>query len=98
DSCTTCHTAELTGGQVVPPLVGDDFLMKWNGAMVGELFEQIRQTMPQDGPGSLTSAQYADVLAFLLKKNKFPEGNTELASEYDALKTIRIDAAKKPGH
>ena len=71
--------------------------MKWNGAMVGELFEQIRQTMPQDSPGSLTSAQYADVLAFILKKNKFPEGKTELASEFDPLKSIRIDASKKPG-
>jgi len=95
DSCANCHTAGLTGSQVVPALVGVDFLTKWNGAMVGELFELVRATMPQDGPGSLSPAQYADVIAFMLNKNKFPGGKTELPADLDGLKTIRIDASKK---
>jgi len=96
DSCTSCHAAELAGGQVVPALVGDDFLNKWTGAMVGDLFEQIRMTMPQDAPGSLTADQYADVLAYILNKNKFPAGQKELKADSEAIKAIRIES-KKPG-
>jgi mono/diheme cytochrome c family protein len=95
DSCANCHTADLTGSQVVPALVGADFVTKWNGSMVGDLFELVRTTMPQDGPGSLSPAQYADVLAFMLNKNKFPGGNTELPADFEGLKTIRIEPAKK---
>jgi mono/diheme cytochrome c family protein len=95
DSCANCHTADLTGSQVVPALAGPDFLTKWNGAMVSELFELVRTTMPQDGPGSLSPAQYADVLAFMLDKNKFPGGTTELPADPAGLKTIRIEASKK---
>jgi cytochrome c len=95
DACANCHSADLTGGQVVPALVGADFLTKWNGSMAGELFELVRTTMPQDGPGSLSTAQYADVLAFMLNKNKFPGGTTELPADLDGLKTIRIEASKK---
>jgi len=63
--------------------------------LVGELFELVRATMPQDGPGSLSPAQYADVIAFMLNKNKFPGGKTELPVDPDGLKTIRIDPSKK---
>ena len=97
DTCAMCHASELTGGQVVPPLVGDDFLAKWNGSMVGDLFEQIRMTMPQDNPGSLSPSQYADVVAYILKKNRFPVGQKDLDGEFDALKTIRIEPSRKPG-
>jgi len=96
DSCVTCHSADLTGSQIVPALVGDDFLNKWNSMTAGDLFEQIRQTMPQDGPGTLTPAQYADVLAFVLIKNKFPSGKSELVPEFDVLKSIKIEPSKKP--
>ena len=51
--------------------------------------------MPQDGPGSLSPAQYADVLAFMLNKNKFPRGRIELPADLDGLRTIRIDPSKK---
>jgi len=95
DSCANCHTVDLTGSQVVPALVGPDFLTKWNGSMVGDLFELVRTTMPQDGPGSLSPAQYADVLAFMLNRNKFPGGKIELPADLDGLRTIRIDPSKK---
>ena len=49
----------------------------------------------KDGPGSLSPDQYADVLAFMLEKNKFPAGKTELPADLDGLKTIRIDSSKK---
>ena len=95
DSCANCHAADLTGSQVVPALVGADFLTKWNGSMVSDLFDRVRTTMPQDGPGSLSPAQYADVLAFMLNKNKFPGGTTDLPADLDGLKTIRIEPSKQ---
>jgi len=95
DSCATCHAADLTGSQVVPALVGADFLTKLNGSMLSDLFERIRTTMPQDGPGSLSSTQYADVVAFMLNKNNFPGGTTDLPDDLDALKAIRIEPSKK---
>ena len=91
DACANCHAADLTGGQVVPALSGDEFLNKWSGATAGDLFDQIRMTMPQDNPGSLTPRQYADVLAHIFKKNKFPAGKNDLADDLTTLNAIRIE-------
>ena len=95
DACASCHAAALTGADVVPALVGADFLGKWTGATAGELFEQIRSTMPQDSPGSLTPQQYVDVLALIFNKNKFPAGHIPLPDDYAALRMIRIETSKK---
>jgi len=96
DACASCHAAELAGADVVPALVGPDFLRKWTGATAGELFEQIRSTMPQDSPGSLSPQQYADVLALIFNKNKFPAGKIPLPDDDAALGMIRIETSKKP--
>lgn len=95
DSCVTCHGAELTGSQIVPALVGEDFVTKWNGSMAGDIFELIRTTMPQDAPDSLKSDQVADVLALIFNKNRMPSGKTDLVGNFDGLKTIRIEPTKK---
>jgi mono/diheme cytochrome c family protein len=88
--CASCHGTELTGGESAPPLVGDAFLSNWNGSSVGDLFERIRKSMPQDDPGRLSRQQDADILAFVLNANKFPAGKTELDRETAALKLIKI--------
>ena len=95
DSCSSCHAADLTGSQIVPALVGDDFLTKWNGSMAGDIFELIRTTMPQDAPESLKPEQVSDLLAFMFSKNRMPSGKTELAGDFEGLKAIRI-VPKKP--
>src|SRR5271167_2106697 len=69
--CASCHGAELTGGESAPPLVGGAFLSNWNGTTVGDLFERIRKSMPQDDPGRLSRQQDADILAFVFSANKF---------------------------
>jgi hypothetical protein len=50
--------------------------------------------MPDDDPGALTRAQYADLLAYILSLNKFPSGSTELATDVKPLNEIRFVAAK----
>jgi mono/diheme cytochrome c family protein len=97
EQCASCHGPELTGGEMAPALAGGEFLAGWDGLTVGDLFERIRISMPQNSPGSLSGAQNADILAFMLASNKFPVGTTELAKDAMILKTIKFEA-KKSGH
>jgi len=96
-NCASCHGPELSGGEMAPPLAAGDFLSGWDGLTVGDLFERIRISMPQNAPGSLTAQQNADVLAFILHANKFPAGKTELGTQSMMLKGIKFEV-KKPGH
>ena len=93
--CASCHGSELTGGESAPPLAGDSFFANWNGLTVGDLFERIRLSMPQDRPGRLSRQQNADILAYVLGVNQFPAGQAELPTETERLKQIRFEAVKK---
>jgi mono/diheme cytochrome c family protein len=90
DACAKCHIEDLSGGKDSPPLVGDDFLGGWKGKTVGDLFDEVRMTMPFDSPGKLTQEQYADILAYIFSANKFPAGSTELAHDTAPLAKIQI--------
>ena len=92
--CKTCHGDTLAGGESAPPLTGGAFLANWNGLTLGDLFERIRKTMPQNAPGRLNRQQNADILAFLLSANKFPTGKTELSRQAEFLKEIRFEAVR----
>ena len=92
--CATCHGAALTGVEAAPPLAGTTFSASWSGAVVGDLFERIRVSMPQDKPGSLGRQQAADVVAYILSFNKAPAGQTELPGDAEVLKTITIASAQ----
>jgi len=93
--CSSCHGAELTGGEMAPGLAGGEFISGWDGLTVGDLFERIRISMPQNSPGSLSGQQNADILAFVFSANKFPTGTSELPKEAGILKQIKFEA-KKP--
>jgi cytochrome c len=96
NECASCHGSALNGGESAPPLTGGEFFSNWNGLTVGDLFERIRVSMPADNPGKLTREQDADILAFMLGMNQFPEGNTELEHRTEVLKKIRFESTK-PG-
>ena len=93
--CASCHGGELTGGEMAPPLAGGEFMAGWDGLTVGDLFERIRISMPQNSPGTLSGQQNADILSFVLGANKFPAGKTEMPKEAGILKTIKFEV-KKP--
>src|SRR6185295_10420648 len=97
EQCASCHGPELTGGEMAPALSGGEFMAGWDGLTVGDLFERIRISMPQNSPGSLSGQQNADILAFVLASNKFPAGTDELPKEAMILKSIKVEA-KKSGH
>lgn len=92
--CAPCHGDSLSGGESAPPLTGGAFLSNWNGLTLGDLFERIRKTMPQNAPGKLSRQQNADILAFALSANRFPAGKTELSRQSEFLKEIRFEAIK----
>lgn len=94
--CSLCHGETLKGGEGTLPLAGPEFLDRWNGRTVADLFENIRKTMPPppDRPGRLTPQQHADVIAYILKVNKIPLGtDTELPTDLARLRNIRMTVA-----
>lgn len=90
EQCARCHGQTLTGAEAAPALVGDVFNGNWEGVPLGDLFERIRISMPQDTPGSLSRQQTADVIAYLLKAGPFPAGDKELATDTTVLAQIRF--------
>jgi mono/diheme cytochrome c family protein len=93
--CASCHGGELTGGEMAPPLAGGEFMAGWDGLTVGDLFERVRISMPQNAPGSLSGQQNADILAFVFNTGKFPAGTEEMPKEAGILKQIKFEV-KKP--
>ena len=91
--CASCHGAGLGGTGEAPALAGAHFLSDFDGLTLGDLFDRIRTSMPQDNPGSLTREQYADILAYILKANAVPAGTRELDRRSEYLKAIGFTAA-----
>ena len=87
--CAACHSGDLSGSGA-PALAGADFLGSWNKTPVADLVDKIATSMPSSSPGSLSRDQATDLVAFILKSNKFPAGPGELASDAPTLKTINI--------
>jgi S-disulfanyl-L-cysteine oxidoreductase SoxD len=90
--CAMCHGPVLEGNGEAPPLVGR-FIPDWAGTTLADLFEKIQTTMPLFAPGTLNSADTADLLAFILKSNNLPAGSKELEAG-DSLKLISFDVSK----
>ncbi len=81
--CLKCHErSEFTGSH---------FISIWGGRTAYDLFENLRTTMPLDGPGRLGRQGYVDVIAYIFRRNEFPTGELELASNTETLKQIRIE-------
>jgi mono/diheme cytochrome c family protein len=95
-SCASCHADDLRGRSTAPSLIEESFLFLWSDMSVGDLFERTRMLMPSDRPGSLPSATYADIIAFVMSKNGFPAGSTELSADVAALKQIVITEKRRP--
>jgi hypothetical protein len=69
-------------------------MQRWTDGNLGELYTIVKATMPQDKPDSLTEVQYAEVVAYILKVNKYPAGQQELRPDLAVLKGM---AFKRPG-
>jgi mono/diheme cytochrome c family protein len=90
DECDRCHGMDLEGDEG-PALASQEFLADWRGHPLSDLFNRIRYAMPGDHPGKLTAQQTADLLAFILRANRFPSGKTELPTDTRKLRQIRLE-------
>ena len=81
--CASCHA---------PNRFTDDlFYSSFAGKPLWEMFDVISDSMPEDNPGSLKKEEYADVIAYLLKLNNFPAGESDLPADKDALSAILME-------
>jgi S-disulfanyl-L-cysteine oxidoreductase SoxD len=87
--CASCHGPDLAGGEMAPGLTGGEFAANWNDLTLGDLFERMRISMPQNAPGSLSRQQNADILAFMLHKAATPVGKTELPTQTEMLQQYK---------
>lgn len=85
-NCSTCHTTTEWSSA--------EFMASWSGKPVDELHGWIRQAMPLNAPGKLTSEQYVDIVAYILKLNSAPTGRKELTAEHATLSRIRLTPPK----
>ncbi len=77
-------------GLDVPALADERFRDRWDNRTLRQLFDAISKSMPQQDPGSLTPAVYADILAYILQKNEFPAGS-EILSDSAGLESIALE-------
>ena len=95
ERCASCHAPDLSGMDQAPALTGADFMTEWNDLSINDLFERVRISMPADKPGSLDRQQVADSIALILQKNGFPAGQSEVPTDAEALRGIKV-LAKRP--
>jgi cytochrome c5 len=82
-ACVSCHPAGTYKAA--------GFKATWKGRPLADLFDQVREKMPKNDPGSLSQQEYLQIVAYLLKINGVPAGENELPADTEALKKIRFD-------
>lgn len=81
--CAECHESV--------DVTGPDFKTKWRGQSVFALFEQIRTTMPDGNPGTLSREEYAATVAYILKLNGLPAGEKAMPTDSASLAAFTLD-------
>jgi mono/diheme cytochrome c family protein len=90
-ACRDCHGGNLDDGEFGgAPLRGSHFDQVYVGAPASALFGYIQSAMPPDRPNQLPPETYADITAFILERNGFQAGGTELPSDLEALDAMML--------
>ena len=89
-NCVACHGPHLSDGPLGKPLKGPEFMHKYGGHSVRELYDVLRTTMPSGKPGSLDSGTYAALVAYLLQENAIVAGREPLPSDPRVLASMRV--------
>jgi mono/diheme cytochrome c family protein len=87
--CATCHGDDLGGVERAPALAGAAFMDSWHGKNLRRLFDRVA-SMPPAEP--VTSAEAADVLAFLLRESGMPSGPGALPNDRAQLGDISFES------
>lgn len=89
-NCARCHGNVLDGDEA-PSLLGQEFLRNWQGYTLADLFTRVKDAMPGDEPGVLTSEETAEVIALVLDRNQIPAGKTAMPVSRLTLRQIRMN-------
>ena len=91
-ACIECHGDDLRGGlNGGAPLRGLNFEQKYaNGAPASALYLFTSTLMPPNSPGRYSPSTYADLVAYILKRNGFRAG-APLPSDVDALDYLIVE-------
>jgi S-disulfanyl-L-cysteine oxidoreductase SoxD len=93
--CASCHGTMAAVTPEMAALLNDSgFQNLWRERSLARLFSRIRETMPQDQPGTLSPEQTADIIAHILQGNQLPAGDVALPTDLEILKDIRLDAGE----
>jgi mono/diheme cytochrome c family protein len=66
--CASCHIADLSGNNEIPPLAGAIFMGTWSNRTTKDLRDYMSAAMPYGGP-SLDAETYTLITAFVLAYN-----------------------------
>jgi len=77
EKCADCHANRMWG-------------QDWPEKSVFDVYDVVKNFMPEDNPGSLSAAQTRDILAYILQNNKLPAGKAELPEAEADLKQITL--------
>src|SRR5262245_1821844 len=81
--CAACHGGALEGVSA-PELLGNRFINRWRECALDGIYNFIRQRMPLGRSANakpIPDSDYLDIVTYILKKNSYPAGPTELAPE-----------------
>jgi len=80
NACAACHGATLAGGAAIA-LTGNSFEARWShpDMTVDDLFYVVRTEMPPGGASTMPVTDQAAALAYILQRNGYTPGATELA-------------------
>jgi PQQ-dependent dehydrogenase (methanol/ethanol family) len=92
-NCAACHQRDLTGREPAPQLAGPEFMAKWLGHSIGDLYDIVRITMPPGKPNGLNEQEYLDIVDFLLSANDVASTGKELKLGSPELTGRKIQAA-----
>jgi mono/diheme cytochrome c family protein len=81
--CASCHTPGF--------FTDKDFFANYGDKPLWDLMDMISDSMPQDNPGSLKHEEYAQIIAYVLKLNKYPAGTTEVPMDKEGLSNILLE-------
>ena len=77
EKCESCHAKRMWGHD-------------WPEKSLFDVYDIVKNFMPEDNPGSLSAPQTRDVIAYILQNNKLPPGRTELPELESDLKQITL--------
>jgi len=77
EKCVNCHANRMWG-------------QDWPEKSLFDVYDVVKNFMPEDAPGSLSAAQTRDVVAYILQNNKLPAGRVELPETEADLKQIKL--------